>query len=406
MNKVLLIICDGLPDRPIFELGDKTPLEAAYKPNLDKLASRGMTGLMHTVDIGVRPGSDVAHLSLLGYEINKYYPGRGPFEAAGLGLDLKPGDVAFRGNFATVDGNLKIIDRRAGRINDTRHFVKALDGMILSGAKVFVKAGVGHRAAVVFRGKNLDSRISDIDPHQEGVRIRKAKPRVNTSASKKTASLLNQFTQRTYEILSVQPLNQKRQKNGQLPANILLTRGAGMLPQIPSFYQKHGLKAACIAGAGLYKGIAKLLGMAIINVPSATGSPDTDVGAKIKAALAAFKKYDFVFVHIKGTDVLAEDGDFLGKKVFIEKIDKALLPLIKRDDLMIVVTSDHTTSSYLKIHTADPVPVLIAGKNLHTDQVISFGERSAVMGRLGHIQGRHLMPIILDFLGRAPLAGA
>lgn len=406
MNKVLLIICDGLSDRPILELGGKTPLEAATKPNLDKLASQGLTGVMHTIDIGVRPGSDVAHLALFGYDLTKYYTGRGPFEAAGYEIDLAKGDVAMRANFATVDKNLKIIDRRAGRIEHTAELVKLVNNREIDGVKIYVKKGVGHRTAVVLCGENLDGRITDVDLHQEGIKIAKARARVKNRNAERTAKVVNKFVEYSHQVLSKHKINKKRVKKGLPPANILLVRGAGILTEIPSFLEKYGFRACCIAGGGLYKGIAKLLGMDLIHVAGATGKPDTNIKAKIKAALAAFKKYDFVFVHIKGADNLAEDGDFLGKKKFIEKIDKALSLFLPKKDILLVLTADHTTSSYLKIHTADPVPILIAGKNLHTDHVLTFGERSTASGKLGHIQGKHLMSLILDFLGRAPLFGA
>jgi len=406
MHKVLLIICDGLSDRPIYELGGKTPLEAAATPNLDKLASRGITGVMHTVDIGVRPGSDVAHLSIFGYDTAKYYTGRGPFEAAGLGMNIQPQDVACRGNFATVTSDFFLADRRAGRIDNTGDLLKSLEKINISGVKIFLKKGLEHRVAVLFRGKNLDGRVSDTDPHEVGAKILKAKPLVDSVKAKKTAKLINEFVSKSYEILKNHPVNKKKARSGLPAANIVLLRGAGSLPQLPSFKEKYHLTAACIAGAGLYKGIGKLLGMDIIAVTGATGKLDTNLPAKIKAATAAFSKYDFVFIHIKACDNLSEDGDFLGKKKFIEKIDRSLSPLVKRDDILIVVTADHTTSSVLKMHTADPVPLLIAGKNLHTDYVTQFGEREVAVGRLGHIQGKHLMPIILDFLGRAPLYGA
>lgn len=406
MGKVLFIILDGLSDRPIKQLGNKTPLEAAKKPNLNKLASRGMTGIMHTVDFGIRPGSDVAHLSLFGYDLARHYPGRGPFEAAGYEMDLKTGDIAFRSNFATVDKQFKVLNRRADRINDTKDLIKSLNGMIIDGVKIFVKQGIGHRAAVIFRGKNLSSKISDVDPHKENVKIHLSRALNKDNKAKRTAQIVNKFTKKSYEILSGHDLNHQRQKEGKPPANILLLRGAGMLPKLPSFYKKYGFRACCIAGAGLYKGIAKLLGMKIILPPNATGREDTDVSAKIKTALTALKHFNFVFVHVKATDILGEDGNYQGKKKFIEKVDKALLPLVKRDDILIVITADHTTSSKLKIHTADPVPLLIVGSDHYIDEVSDFNERTVLKGRLGRITGKHLMPIILDCLGKAPLVGA
>jgi len=406
MDKVLLIICDGLADRPISPLGDKTPLEAAIKPNLDKLVKRGMTGLMHTVDIGVRPGSDVAHLSIFGYDTESYYTGRGPFEALGYGFDLKAGDVALRGNFATVDTNLVILDRRAGRINETQALVDILDKTEIDGVEILLKKGTGHRVAVILRGANLDDKITDCDPHIEKMPIQDAKSKLNEKNAKKTADIVNKFVRQSYEMLKKHPINLKREQDNLQPANIILLRGAGKLPSIPNFNDKYKLKAACIAGAGLYRGIAKILGMEIINVPGATGQIDSDLAAKIETALAWTAKYNFIFVHIKGADILAEDGNYMGKKQFIEKIDQALASVVGRNDILLVVTADHTTSSQLRMHTADPVPVLIAGTNLHTDAVESFGERAAASGKLGQIKGKHLMPMILDFLGKAPLYGA
>lgn len=406
LNKVLLIICDGLSDRPVKELNGKTPLEAAKTPNLDELARKGITGLMHTIDVGIRPGSDVAHLSLFGYNPYKYYSGRGPFEAVGLNMDIKAHDIAFRGNFATVDEMLTITDRRAGRIEKTHPLTESLNKIHIKGAHFIVKEGTGHRAAVILRGNNLSGKISDNDPHLIGLRVLDVYSLDNKPQSKKTATIENDFLKKAYEILLKHPLNLERIKKGLPPANYLLLRGAGEMPELTPFSQKYGLKSACIAGAGLYKGIGKMLGMKIINVFGATGKPNTDIPAKIKAAVKAFNEYDFVFVHIKGADVLAEDGDCQGKKEFIQRIDKALKPVMNLKNTLIVVTADHTTSSELKIHTSDPVPVLFSGEGVRVDEVTRFGERTAASGKLGFIKGEHLMRIILDLLGKAPLYGA
>lgn len=406
LNKVILIICDGLSDRPIRELNGKTPLEAANKPNFDELAKRGILGLMHVIDVGIRPGSDVAHLSLFGYDPYKYYTGRGPFEAAGIGMDLKPGDIAFRGNFATVDETLIITDRRAGRVEDTGLLVEALNKIKINNVQFIIKKGTGHRAGVILRGKNLSGAISDNDPHLVGQKVLEVYPLKDDLNSKKTAKIVNEFLQKAYTVLTKHSFNQKRISQGLQPANYLLLRGAGEMPNFVPFPQKYGLKSACIAGAGLYKGIGKMLGMKVINIKGVTGKPDTNIAFKIKAAIKALKSYDFIFVHIKGADPLAEDGNYSGKKEFIEKIDKALNPLLKLEDVLLIITADHTTSSELKIHTSDPVPVLIWGDGVRVDDVVSFGERAAASGKLGFIRGEHLMRIILDLLGRAPLYGA
>lgn len=406
LNKVLLIICDGISDRPLKELNGKTPLEAAKTPNLDKLSELGISGLMHTIDVGIRPGSDVAHLSIFGYDPYQYYSGRGPFEAFGLGIDLKPGDIAFRGNFATVDETLTITDRRAGRIENTHSLVESLNRIHIEKVHFLVKEGTGHRAAVVLRGNGLSGKISDNDPHLIGLKAMDVYSLDNKPASKKTAKYINEFLKKAYEVLSKHPLNLERINKGFPPANYLLLRGAGEMPSLTPFSQKYGLKSACIAGAGLYKGIGKMLGMKVINIVEATGKPNTNIQAKIKAAISALKNYEFIFVHIKGADVLAEDGDFQGKKEFIEKIDKAMKPLINLDDVLVVITADHSTSSELKMHTSDPVPVLLSGWGVRVDDIAHFGERSAASGKLGFIKGAHLMKIILDLLGKAPLYGA
>lgn len=406
MQKVVFIVCDGLSDRPIPELGRKTPLEAAYKPNLDKLASQGILGAMNTIDIGVRPGSDVSHLALFGYDPLIYYSGRGPFEAAGIDMDLKEGDVCFRANMGTVDENLIVIDRRAGRIESTEPFVKVLNETKIDDVLFLLKAGTGHRLGLVMRGLNLSPKITDCDPHKTGEKVKKATPKDNSQEAKKTALILNKFLDYAYKKIKDLPINKERVKKLLPPANYILVRGAGILPKYPSFKEKYGLNACCIAGAGLYRGIAKVLGMKIIKVAGATGKPDTNLDAKIKAVIKELKNFDFVFLHIKGTDTLGEDGDFIGKKLFIEKIDKALAPLLKLKECLIVVTADHSTPCALKAHSADDVPVLICGEGVRSDDIKTFNERTCHQGRLGHIKGLNLMPIIIDLMGLAELFGA
>lgn len=406
MDKIIFIICDGLSDRPVPELKGKTPLEAAFTPNLDKMAKGGVIGLIHTIDKGIRPGSDVAHLSLFGYNPKIYYTGRGIFEALGIGADVKPNDIALRGNFATIDEDMNIIDRRAQRVDHTENLIEALQKIKIAQVKIFIKKGTGHRAAVVLRGKNLSAHVTDVDPHHTDTKVTKSIPIKKNPKAQHTANIINEFTKKSYEVLRNHPFNIRRKKDGLLPANILLLRGASKMVDIPNFEKKYNLKAACIAGAGLYKGIAKALGMTIIPISGATGKPDSQIENKTKMAKKILKEYDFIFIHIKGADSLAEDGNFLGKKKFIEKIDQAMSQLKNIKNTLIVVTSDHTTSSKLKIHTADPVPVLITGQNIHTDDVTKFSERTAYQGRLGHLRGVDLMPILVDYLGKAPLYGA
>jgi 2,3-bisphosphoglycerate-independent phosphoglycerate mutase len=407
MNKVILLIMDGLGDRPIKELGDKTPLEAAHTPHLDALASRGICGVQNALGVGQRPGSDTSHLAILGYDPEKYYTGRGTIEVAGLGMDLEPGDVALRGNLGTVDDHLVTVDRRAGRLSDTGPFVKDLDGLTYEGVTLHIKPGTGHRAGVILRGPGLSSKISDNDPHEVGVKVHEVRPLDDSPEAAFTAKVLNYFLHRAHEILKNHPLNKERQKEGKPPANYLLCRGAGYYKKIEKFSERYGLKACAIAGGGLYKGIGAFTGMQVLPVPGATGMANTDLDAKFAAALKALATdFDFAFVHIKAADAFGEDGDFRGKKAFIEKIDAAAKVLLDLPDTLIVITGDHSTPCALKKHSGDPVPLIMVGDGaVRTDHVKEFGERACATGGLGRLTGLMIMPEIINLLGRAPLIG-
>ncbi len=406
MTKVIFIVCDGLGDRPIQDLGGKTPLEAANTPNLDRLAKEGICGLVHTVGIGIRPGSDTSHLGLFGYDPKIYYTGRGPFETAGINMEMKPGDICFRANMGTVDEKMTVIDRRAGRIDDTSEFANLFNGMVVDGVVFLLKKGTGHRVGLIMRGKGLSSKIIDADPHEVGEKVHKVKGTDGSKEADFTAAVLNKFLKLTHEKLKDLPSNKQREKAGKLPANFILVRGAGVFPELPSFEEKYGLKAVCLAGAGLYKGIGKILGMVTPDLKGATGKPDSNLKVKIDELKKVYSKFDFFFVHFKGADTLGEDGNCQAKKEFIEKIDQAIELLTQLKDALIVITADHTTPCELKAHSADPVPVLIWNKSVRTDKVSSFGERDCVQGGLGQLRGVNIMPIIIDLLGRSELYGA
>lgn len=406
--KVILTIIDGLGDRPIPELENLTPLEAARKPNLNKLAKSGVCGVMNAIAAGVRPGSDTSHLAILGYDPRVYYFGRGPFEAVGIGMDVDPGDIALRVNLGTVEKNFNIIDRRAGRIENVEPLIKDLNDIVLNGVRFSIKAGTGHRAALVLKGKNLSQEISDGDPHITGVKVNKILPKNKTSAAKKTAEVLNKFLDKAYKLLEGYPLNKERIKNSLPPANYLLVRGVGKLARFEPFNEKYGFsKSCCIAGAGLYKGIALVLGMDIVEVKGATGLPNTNLERKFKTAKEMTKVYDFVFLHIKAADSLGEDGNFRGKKEFIEKIDKASKHFLNLKNTFVVVTADHSTPCCLKAHSGDPVPLMITGPGVRTDNCFKFEEREcAQKGCLGKITGLDLMPEILNLIGKNKIYGA
>jgi 2,3-bisphosphoglycerate-independent phosphoglycerate mutase len=406
MHKAMLVVMDGLGDRPVQELGGRTPLEAAHTPHLDTLAARGITGLMNALGVGLRPGSDTSHLAILGYDVERYYTGRGTIEVAGLGMDLEAGDVALRGNLGTVDDNLTVVDRRAGRITDTGPFVKDLDGLTYEGVTLKVRPGTGHRAGIILRGPGLSSRISDNDPHEVGVTLHEVHPLDDSPEAAFTAKVLNWFLAEAHCILSQNPLNRERLAAGKPAANYLLGRGAGYYKKIEPFPARYGLKACTIAGGGLYKGVGSFTGMDVIPVPGATGLPNTDIGAKFRAGLTALAgPYDFAFVHVKAADTFGEDGDYLGKMNFINKIDLAFELLLDAPCLL-VVTADHSTPCILKKHSGDPVPIMMVGDGaVRPDDVSAFNERACGRGALGRLTGLQVMPEIINLLGLAKLMG-
>lgn len=401
MEKILLIVLDGIADRPV---NGETPLSKASTPNLDVLAERGILGIMDPIRPGVRPGSDTSHLSILGYDAERIYTGRGPFEAAGAGIDVKPGDVAFRCNFATVKDGV-VVDRRAGRIRESDILAEAISQELreIDGVEIIFKAGTSHRAALVLRGEGLGHRVTDSDPKKEGNPIKEV--RALDDESEKTARILNEFSRRAHEILSRHPLNRERAERGEPPANAILIRGGGIAPKIERFEEKTGMKGCVIAAATLIRGIGRFLGMDIIDVPGETGGVDSNIGGKIQKALDALEKYDFVLVNIKGGDEAGHDRNFDLKKRFIERIDDALEALAERDGLT-AITADHTTPVSVGDHTGDPVPLLISGEGVRTDDVKRFTEFEAPKGGLCRIRGVDLLPILLDLSGRAEKFGA
>ena len=410
MHKAIFVICDGLPDRPIKEIGNKTPLEVAKKPNLDKIAIDGISGMMHTINIGVRPGSDTAHLSLFGYDPYTFYNGRGPYECAGIGMEVQKGDVAFRANAGTINASDIVTDRRAGRIESTRPVIEALGKIEIKGVQFILQESLGHRIGLLLRGKNLSPKISDQDPHKTDVRVHEVKPLDHSPEAKFTADIMNEFTKLSIQKLANAGFNEERIAEKKLPANIILFRGAGQIPEsMVAFKEKYGLATAFIAGAPMYKGIAKILGMDIIEFAkndNVTGLPDSNIKAKIQKAIEILPQYNIIFVHIKAADNLAEDGNYLGKIKFIERIDEAMKPLAERDDFITIITADHTTSSQLKMHTADPVTITIKGEGIRTDDISAYTERECAKGRLGIIRGENVMPILVDLMGLAELYGA
>ncbi|MDP2926972.1 MAG: 2,3-bisphosphoglycerate-independent phosphoglycerate mutase [bacterium] len=410
MKKIIFIVIDGLPDEIVPELGNRTPLEAANRRNLDYLAQNGWCGFFKPLFLGKLPDSEEVHLALFGYDPRKILSGRpafakasagrGVFEALGIGFNLLPEDVALRGNLATIDDRNKILDRRAGRIKtaDAAKLVNSLRGIKIDGVEFIVKAVYGHRLVVVLRGKNISTQVSDTDDKK--IRIKKeARPLKKERKAQFTTRILNQFLEQSRLILKRHPLNQKRIREGKPPANFILIRSVGKLKKVPSFQKRWGLKAACVSNGALYKGIAKFLGMTLVK--ESGGDPLSSVYIKNKflAVKRALKKYDFIFCHIKGADLLAEDGQAKGKKEFIETIDKQLPILENLESTLLVVTSDHATSSRQKSHVALPIPILIypAQKGKPNQK---FTERDCRKGNLGEIQNLKILPLVLKIASR------
>jgi len=406
-QKMILVICDGVGDRPSTELDGKTPLQAAKLPNLDRLAEMGQCGIVDTIAPGIRPGSDTSHLALLGYDPYEVYTGRGPFEAAGEAMDIKTGDIAFRCNFGTVDGEFNVLDRRAGRIKEgTGELAAAIDGMEIEGVKIMFKAAVEHRAVLVLRGAGLGAGVSETDPHETGKKILAA--RALESDARLTARVLNKLVRQSYELLDGHPVNEKRRADGKPPANMILARGAGAVPVLQGFQAKYGMTGACVVGISLVKGVCRLAGMDVVDVPGATGGTDTDVDAKAKAALAALADHDFVLVNVKMPDLFGHDCDPEGKAKSMERIDGMMGTLLDGmpEGTVLAVTGDHSTPATVGDHTADPLPLAIYCKGGRRDGVAAFDEMSCASGGLGRLTGKDVLPVMMDLANRSAKFGA
>ena len=406
-GKMVILIGDGMGDWPVPELDGNTPLEAANKPNLDRLSREGENGLMDPIGPGVRAGSDTAHLAILGFDPYKYYTGRGPYEAAGIGMDVKPGDICFRVNFSTVDSDLRILDRRAGRINSgTDQLAAALNGITHGDCTFLFKESVAHRAALIIRGPGLGPNVSDADPHVEGELPHEAHGA--DAASQKTAEMVNWFVKESYRILKDQPVNKEREAKGEHPANIAIPRGAGEAPHLPPFAEHYGFTGALVVEVGLVKGIGKYLNMDVIDVPAATGDINTDEIALAKAVVDALEKHPFVLCNLKSPDVAGHDFNAQAKIETVQKLDRLVGYVLDHidDNTYIAVSADHSTPIAVGDHTGEPVPLVVWGKYVRTDKVTSYGERSCAVGSINRISGKDLMKLLTSYTLRQEKFGA
>lgn len=390
MKKTLFIILDGLGDDKIPAFKNRTPLAAAKTPNLDSWAKEGKLGLLFPAYSGALPTSEEGHFSLFGYDPDEYGLKRGLVTASGTGIELEKGDVALRGNFSTVLEN-KLVDRRAGRVKDPQPLIDEINGIKIEGIKFIVKSAKEHRLGIAMKGEGLSAKITDSDPHygEGGEGIRNTEPKDESKESEFTARVLNKFIKKTHQILDSHSFNKERD----LPANYIITRGASEVVNLPSFEKKYDRKAACIAGKVLYKQIGKLLGMDVLKVKGANGLPDTNLEGKFKKAREAIlSDYDFVFVHVKATDSLAEDGDFWAKREFIERIDKELA-IFNEFTHRLVVTSDHSTCCLKKSHCTKEIPFLMKGRG--KDKTAYFSEEECKKGSIGKVDQRKILEKIV-----------
>ncbi len=391
-SKVLLIVLDGVGGLPL-EPGGPTELEAARTPNLDRLAEEGALGLLTPVYPGLAPGSGPGHLALFGYDPFRYVVGRGALSALGLGADFREGDVALRGNFATLDAEGKVVDRRAGRpsTEENQRVIAKLREAIprLEDAEVHFYTESEHRFLVILRGEGLADGVTDTDPQKAGLPPLKAK--ALDPASEKTARLVNRLSERIREVLKDEP-----RMNG------ALFRGASKRPGFPRMQEVYGLTPAAIASYPMYKGLAALVGMEVLPVE---GEGDALEG-KLKALKANWDRYDFFYFHVKKTDAMGEDGNFWGKVEKIELFDALLPEILKLGPDVLALTGDHSTPALLKAHSWHPVPLLLKAPYLRADEARRFTEKEALKGSLGHLRGVELMPLLLAHGGKLLKYGA
>lgn len=386
-SKIVLFVADGLGGLPLTP-GGLTELETAKTPNLDDCAKVGVTGLSLPVLPGITPGSGPGHLGLFGYDPLEYRIGRGILEALGINFQVTAKDVAIRGNFCTLGADGKITDRRAGRPTTERcvEIVNKLRTIKVPGCELFVEPVKEHRFVLVVRADGLGDKVNDTDPQAVGVTPLKAKG--EDAASQKTADLINQFIAKANEVLKADA-----------PTNGLTLRGFASQPQIISFPELYGLRSAALAVYPMYKGLARLVGMDILDAGDSLGS-------QVKKLKEVWNDYDFFFLHYKYTDSTGEDGNFPAKVQMIERFD-AIIPEVRalKPDVLIV-TGDHSTPSKMKSHSFHPVPTLLVADNVRTDEVTEFAERSCLRGGLGQFQAMHLMLLAMAHAGRFGKYGA
>ncbi|HYA77262.1 MAG TPA: cofactor-independent phosphoglycerate mutase [Verrucomicrobiae bacterium] len=399
--KYILVVGDGMADYPVPELGNKTPLQAAYKPNMDSIAANGQSGLIRTVPDELSPGSETAICSLLGYDPRKYCTGRGPLEAPSRGIKLRENDAAYRCNLITEKGGV-IVDYSAGHITteESSKLLASINKAFGKLGKIEFYPGLDYRHFLILRNFPKPELIQCTPPHDAiGIDISAVLPKAKAAEAEKTARLLRELVNRSGGILRTHPVNIAREKAGKNPGNLIWPWGGGKKPSMLSFEEKYGLKAAVISAVDLVKGIGIYAGMEIINVPGATGLYDTNYEGKADAALKALEDNDLVFVHVEAPDEAGHCKDYALKVKTIEDLDKRLLGRILdglTEPYAIAISPDHPTPIRIGTHSRDPVPFAIKSPFLKPNGVKKFDEFSARNGAYGLVENDYLISILIS----------
>ena len=389
-TKIVYLVIDGVGGLAVPERG-QSELQAAHLPNLDDLAARSETGLLEIVGPGITPGSGPGHLSLFGYDSLEYTVGRGVLAALGVDFALQPADVPARVNFATLDEQGNVVDRRAGRISseiNARLCAKIRENVHVNfDGEIFFQTVKDHRALLVLRGEGLSGDLTDTDPQETGVPP--LTPRATSPAGERTAAIVREFVEQVREILA-----------DEHPANMILLRGFDRYEAYPSISERFKLRGLSIADYPMYRGVTKLIGMDLHPVVG-------DMAGRFDALEAAYgDDYDFYFLHIKQADARGEDGDFEGKVRVLEAVDALAPRLMALAPDVLIVTGDHSTPSALRAHSWHPVPVILHSRYARVDDVNRFDEYACARGSLGLRPGVHLMGLALAHAGRLAKYGA
>ena len=393
--KYAILVGDGMSDYPIPELGDKTPLEVAKIHNMNAIVKKGMIGLVKTVPTGMKPASDVANLSILGYDPKTYYSGRGPLEAANIGIELAEDEVAFRCNLVTVNNDV-MADYSAGHISDkeSETLIECLNAK-LGADRIKFYHGKSYRNLLIIKTRSPEElndlmKVACIPPHDiTGKKIEKYTPRGNGS------EVLSKIMQDSRQILEKHEINKVRVDLKENPANMIWLWGQGTDPNMPSFKGMFGLDGSVISAVDLVNGIGKLTGLQLVQVPGATGYYDTNYQGKGEYAVNALREKDFVFVHVEAPDEAGHNGDMRAKIAAIENFDKYVVGAVwdclkNTNDYRVMVLSDHATPVSVKTHVSDPAPFAMAGAGVEHNGFDTFSEKNAALGKIKFKSGAAL----------------